>query len=135
CRPQQRAAASAQPSGSDGPRVRAWIAQRQGGDADAICLGVLSGGRSNLSFTVTYDCAPRWVLRRPPLGHTGGSAHDVQREGRIMAAMGPTPVPVPNVLEIVDDADVLRSEERRVGREGRVRGGQKRENRKVEEVT
>jgi len=105
--PQQSTAASADPRGIDGPRVRAWIAQRQGVDADAIGFDVLSVGRSNLTFTVTYDGAPRWVLRRPPLGHTGGSAHDVQREGRIMAAMGPTPVPVPNVLEIVDDADVL----------------------------
>lgn len=98
---------AADPRGIDGPRVRAWIAQQQGVDADAVGFQVLSVGRSNLTFTVTYYGAPRWVLRRPPLGHTGGSAHDVQREGRIMAAMGPTPVPVPNVLEIVDDPDVL----------------------------
>src|SRR5699024_11705095 len=55
----------------------------------------------------TVDGSPRWVLRRPPLGHEGGSAHNVAREGRIMAALSDSAVPVPNVLEIVDDAEVL----------------------------
>lgn len=95
------------PRGIAGSGVRAWIAAHQGVEADSIGFQVLSVGRSNLTFTLTLDGEPRWVLRRPPLGHTGGSAHDVQREGRIMAALGPTPVPVPNILEIVDDADVL----------------------------
>lgn len=101
------AAAQADPQGIDGPRLRRWIAAGQGVSEDAIGFTVLSVGRSNLTFVVTLGGAPRWVLRRPPLGHTGGSAHDVMREGRIMAALGPTDVPVPNILELVDDPDVL----------------------------
>jgi aminoglycoside phosphotransferase (APT) family kinase protein len=95
------------PQGIDGPRLRDWVARTQGADPTAVGFEVLSVGRSNLTFAVTLDGAPRWVLRRPPLGHTGGSAHDVQREGRIMAALGPTDVPVPTVLAIVDEPDVL----------------------------
>lgn len=101
----QTASASA-PSGI-GPGVRPWIAARVGAGESAIGFRVLSVGRSNLTFAVTLDGVDRWVLRRPPLGHAGGSAHDVSREGRIMAALGPTPVPVPTILEIVDDPDVL----------------------------
>ena len=40
----------------------------------------------------------RWVLRRPPLGHVLATAHDMDREGGIMAALAGTGVPVPAVL-------------------------------------
>ena len=103
----QQAAAASDPQGIDGPALRRWIARTQGVDPQDVGFSVLSVGRSNLTFVVTLAGAPRWVLRRPPLGHQGGSAHDVQREGRIMAALGPTDVPVPTILEIVDDPDVL----------------------------
>ena len=99
--------AEADPQGIDGPALRRWISRTQGVDPETVGFSVLSVGRSNLTFVVTLAGEPRWVLRRPPLGHQGGSAHDVQREGRIMAALGPTNVPVPTILEIVDDPDVL----------------------------
>src|SRR5699024_1523927 len=72
----QEAAPTADPRGIAGSGVRAWIAARQGVEPDSIGFQVLSVGRSNLTYTITLDGAPRWVLRRPPLGHTGGSAHD-----------------------------------------------------------
>lgn len=93
------------PAGIDEAKVGRWIAQRFG--VEQVAYSVLSVGRSNLTFTVDVDGEPRWVLRRPPLGHKGGSAHDVAREGRFMQALGPTDVPVPNVLEIVDDPEVM----------------------------
>lgn len=93
------------PAGLDPTAVGRWIADRFG--VTDVTYSVLSIGRSNLTYTVDVDSKPRWVLRRPPLGHKGGSAHNVAREGRIMAALGPTDVPVTNVLDIVDDADVM----------------------------
>jgi len=48
----------------------------------------------------------RFVLRRPPLGHVLQSAHDMGREHRIIAALGPTPVPVPEALAFCDDEAV-----------------------------
>lgn len=98
-------ARSGAPAGIDPEKVGAWIRERFG--ADEVEYEVLSVGRSNLTFTLLVDGRKRWVLRRPPLGHTGGSAHNVAREGRIMAALGPTDVPVPHVLEIVDDPAVM----------------------------
>ncbi len=92
------------PSGIE-PGIVQWIQNRFGG-AD-LGFETLSVGRSNLTFVVTDGGQPRWVLRRPPLGHKGGSAHDVMREGRIMSALGGTDVPTVNVLDIVDDESVL----------------------------
>ena len=86
------------PAGFDADSIGRWIEQRFGvSDFD---VEVMSVGRSNLTFTILVDGSPRWVLRRPPLGHEGGSAHNVAREGRIMAALNDSSVPVPTVLEI-----------------------------------
>lgn len=93
------------PAGFDADGIGRWIEQRFGvSDFD---VEVMSVGRSNLTFTITVDGSPRWVLRRPPLGYEGGSAHNVAREGRIMAALSDSAVPVPKVLDIVDDPEVL----------------------------
>ncbi|WP_349826936.1 phosphotransferase family protein [Brevibacterium litoralis] len=95
------------PQGIDPQKVGSWIARTQGVEIADIGYEVLSVGRSNLTFVVTLAGSKRWVLRRPPLGHTGGSAHDVAREGRIMAALDTTDVPVSHVIEIVDDPEVM----------------------------
>ncbi|MGO1313129.1 MAG: phosphotransferase, partial [Brevibacterium aurantiacum] len=93
------------PAGFDAETIGRWIKDKFG--VEDFEVEVMSIGRSNLTFTIMVDGLPRWVLRRPPLGHTGGSAHNVAREGRIMAALGDSNVPVPHIVEIVDDPEVL----------------------------
>jgi aminoglycoside phosphotransferase (APT) family kinase protein len=58
----------------------------------------LAGGYSNLTFLVSDAAGERWVLRRPPMGHVLATAHDMDREGGIIAALAGTGVPVPAVL-------------------------------------
>jgi aminoglycoside phosphotransferase (APT) family kinase protein len=67
---------------------------------------LLSGGRSNLTYSLT-DGAGRWVLRRPPLGHVLATAHDMSREYRVMHALASTPVPVPRTILEHRDPDLL----------------------------
>jgi aminoglycoside phosphotransferase (APT) family kinase protein len=67
---------------------------------------LIGGGRSNLTFAVTGADGRRLVVRRPPLGHVLATAHDVAREHRIIAALGPTPVPVPAALALCTDETV-----------------------------
>lgn len=55
---------------------------------------LVSGGRSNLTYLLT-DGSGRWVLRRPPLGHVLATAHDMDREFRVLNALHPSEVPVP----------------------------------------
>jgi aminoglycoside phosphotransferase (APT) family kinase protein len=63
----------------------------------------LTGGYSNLTFTVADTAGHHWVLRRPPLGHVLATAHDMGREARFMAALAGTGVPVPDVVGQVSD--------------------------------
>ncbi|NKQ54049.1 phosphotransferase family protein [Amycolatopsis sp. K13G38] len=58
---------------------------------------LLSGGRSNLTYLLT-DGTGRWVLRRPPLGHVLATAHDMDREYRVLSALHPSEVPVPEPI-------------------------------------
>jgi aminoglycoside phosphotransferase (APT) family kinase protein len=58
---------------------------------------LLSGGRSNLTYLLT-DGVGRWVLRRPPLGHVLATAHDMGREFRVLRALFPSDVPVPEPI-------------------------------------
>jgi len=71
-----------------------------------LAVELIHGGRSNLTYAVT-DGTHRWVLRRPPLGPLTPTAHDVGREFRVMAALGPTGVPVPRTVVSCEDPAVL----------------------------
>ncbi|MFE4372239.1 phosphotransferase family protein [Streptomyces sp. NPDC056835] len=70
---------------------------------------LIEGGRSNLTYTVTdsADPAHRWVVRRPPLGHVLATAHDMRREYRVIEALHPTAVPVPEPLLLCEGESVL----------------------------
>jgi len=66
----------------------------------------VGNGRSNLTFLVVDAAARRWVLRRPPLGPSLPSAHDVAREHRILSGLHGTAVPIPAVRGFTDDPAV-----------------------------
>lgn len=90
------------PGGIDVARVGAWLA-RDCGLEEPISVRPVTGGRSNLTSVVTDAEGRRVVVRRPPLSGVLASAHDVVREGRIMAALAGAAVPVPAVLASTDE--------------------------------
>lgn len=57
-------------------------------------------GQSNLIYLVEDNADRKWILRRPPAGYSGGSAHDVLREARILSALTGFDVPTPRVLGV-----------------------------------
>jgi aminoglycoside phosphotransferase (APT) family kinase protein len=66
----------------------------------------IAGGMSNMTYHM-WDAAERhWVLRRPPLHGIEQSAHDMEREHRIMDALEPSAVPVPPVVGFCEDTSV-----------------------------
>lgn len=69
-------------------------------------VGLISGGRSNLTYLVRAR-AGVVVLRRPPLGQVLPTAHDVAREYRAIAGLAGSPVPVPEALHLCTDPSVL----------------------------
>jgi aminoglycoside phosphotransferase (APT) family kinase protein len=92
--------------GLDLDRVGRWIEAHVEGTRGPFDATLIGGGRSNLTFAVTGADGRRLVVRRPPLGHVLATAHDVGREFRIIAALGPTPVPVPAALAVCSDESV-----------------------------
>ena len=49
----------------------------------------------------------RWVLRKQPPGHLLPSAHQVDREYRVMDALYETDVPVPRMYLFCEDESVI----------------------------
>lgn len=92
--------------GIDRDRVSAWLAEHVDGAIGPFAFELIVGGRSNLTFRVTGSDGLRFVLRRPPTGHVLATAHDMQREHRIITAVGRTGVPVPRTLGLCIDEEV-----------------------------
>jgi aminoglycoside phosphotransferase (APT) family kinase protein len=67
-----------------------------------------AGGQSNPTFRLDADSG-RYVLRRKPPGQLLASAHAVDREYRVMAALAGSDVPVPAALHLCDDDEVIGS--------------------------
>jgi len=93
-------------AGVDPEALQRYFAREVPEFGGELRIELLHGGRSNLTYAVS-DGSHRWVLRRPPLGHLTPTAHDVGREFRVMAALGPTGVPVPRTVVSCTDLTVL----------------------------
>ncbi|NMI00834.1 phosphotransferase family protein [Pseudonocardia acidicola] len=70
----------------------------------------ISGGHSNLTYRIVDAAGVGWALRRPPTGGVLATAHDMSREWRFIAALAPTPVPVPRPVAYCADAGVIGAE-------------------------
>jgi aminoglycoside phosphotransferase (APT) family kinase protein len=99
------------PEGVDLDALRPYFATNVRGATDApLEIELIAGGRSNLTYGVTQagaDGTRTWVLRRPPLGHVLPTAHDMEREARVLQALDGTAVPVPEVFAVCTDVAVL----------------------------
>ena len=89
--------------GIDVPSVTAWFEEHVPDARGPFTFDLIAGGHSNLTYGVGDNSGTRWVLRRPPLGNLLASAHDMGREHRIISALGPTAVPVPDALGLCTD--------------------------------
>ena len=93
----------AAPANSIGP----YLAAELGDDSWRDCqVTLVSGGKSNLTFYVA-SAAGEVVVRRPPLSTVLPTAHDMNREHRVMTALASTDVPVPQTLALCTDDSVL----------------------------
>lgn len=92
--------------GIDVDRVTAWLVDHVDGATAPFRFEPIVGGRSNLTFTVTGADGSKYVLRRPPTGAVLATAHDMEREHKIISAVGRTSVPVPPALGLCTDDEV-----------------------------
>ncbi|MFJ3105690.1 phosphotransferase family protein [Streptomyces sp. NPDC086835] len=100
---------SSVPPGLDPEQLRGYLdRERPGLVGGPLSARLIQGGRSNLTYAVT-DGTTRWVVRRPPLGHVLATAHDMKREHRVINALAPTAVPVPQPVLLCEDESVIGS--------------------------
>lgn len=92
--------------GIDEPKLAGWLAGALPGLGPVTGIELLAGGRSNLTYRLSLGDR-RIVLRRPPLGHVLPTAHDMNREYTVLSALADTAVPVPRVLGLCTDTEVL----------------------------
>lgn len=85
-----------------------WMAANVPGFRGPLTLTRLSGGQSNPTWRVDAPSG-RYVLRQKPVGQTLPSAHQVDREFRVMQALAGTDVPVPHVHALCTDDSVMGS--------------------------
>jgi aminoglycoside phosphotransferase (APT) family kinase protein len=96
----------ARAAGFDAGRLDAFLRGAVPGLAGTMRLARIGGGQSNPTFFVDYDTRAL-VMRKQPVGELLPSAHAVDREYRVMRALGPAGVPVPRVVLFHAERDVV----------------------------
>jgi len=77
---------------------------------EAMVVRQFQGGASNPTFLLTTqgpEGPRRYVLRKKPPGQLLASAHQVDREFKIMKALGQTDVPVPRMRWLCEDPAII----------------------------
>jgi len=95
------------PKGLDLAALQNWLErERPELVTGPLTASLITGGKSNLTYTLSAGSRD-YVVRRPPLGHVLATAHDMGREYRVMAALAPTNVPVPQMIAHCEDTEVI----------------------------
>jgi len=92
--------------GLDAARLGAWLAQALPRYAGPLAIRQFPAGFSNLTYLLATP-ARDYVLRRPPFGTRPRAGHDMLREYRVLAALGPHFRYCPRVLACCEDESVI----------------------------
>ncbi len=90
----------------DEEKLRAYLADHMDGIGDDITLHQFAVGQSNPTYMVS-TAGHDYVLRKKPPGTLLPSAHAVDREYKVITALGGSDVPVPRTYLLCEDEDVL----------------------------
>lgn len=93
--------------GLDSRQLESWLGANVAGFVPPVSLERFQGGQSNPTYLVTDGAGARYVLRKKPEGELLPSAHAVDREYRVIAALGDSEVPVARALGYCSDAGVI----------------------------
>ena len=90
----------------DEARLTRWMAANVPGFRDPVRVNQFKGGQSNPTYLIEA-ASGSFVLRRKPPGNLLPSAHAIEREYRVMAALGAQGFPVPKVYGLCEDTEVI----------------------------
>jgi aminoglycoside phosphotransferase (APT) family kinase protein len=94
--------------GIDTLRLESWLARNVRGYAGPATAEKFADGQSNPTYRLTAKSGT-YVLRRKPPGALLASAHAVDREFRVLEALGRAGMPVPRVFALCADESVIGS--------------------------
>ena len=92
----------------DTQKLAAYLEQQVPGFKGPLTAEKFPGGQSNPTYAVSAESG-RYVLRRKPPGLLLKSAHAVDREFKVIAALADTGVPVAKVYHLCEDESVIGS--------------------------
>lgn len=92
----------------DAARLAEWMKHAVEGFAGPLEVLRFAGGQSNPTYQLRTP-GRRYVLRRKPPGRLLASAHAVDREYRVMRALGGAGFPVPRAYALCEDKSVIGS--------------------------
>lgn len=90
----------------DARALEAFLGRAVKGFAGPLGIRQFAGGQSNPTYLITTPDRA-YVLRRKPFGQLLASAHQIDREFRVMQALGQAGFPVPETLAYCADEDVI----------------------------
>jgi aminoglycoside phosphotransferase (APT) family kinase protein len=90
----------------DEAALEAWMAANVAGFAGPVDVTQFKGGQSNPTYRIGTP-GGAYVLRRKPPGKLLPGAHAVEREARVIAALGGVGFPVPAMLGLCEDEEVI----------------------------
>ena len=90
----------------DTARLGRWLAAHVDHASGPVRLHKFTGGQSNPTYRLEVGDRS-YVLRRKPFGQLLPSAHAVEREHKVIAALHPTGFPVPRPVALCEDTAVI----------------------------
>jgi aminoglycoside phosphotransferase (APT) family kinase protein len=92
----------------DHAALQAWLAANVEGFAGPLAFEQFKGGQSNPTFKLITPGATYVMRAKPgPVARLLPSAHAIEREYRVMAALRPQGIPVPEMLALCGDEAVI----------------------------
>lgn len=91
----------------DVPALERWMSANVEGFTGPLIVSQFKGGQSNPTYRLDTPSGRAFVLRRKPPGKLLPGAHAVDREARVMAALGRQGFPVPRIHGLCEDESLI----------------------------
>jgi len=87
--------------------LEGWMTEHVDGFSGPLSVSQFKGGQSNPTYRLDTPSGQAFVMRRKPPGKLLPGAHAVDREARVMSALGSQGFPVPHVHGLCEDEGVI----------------------------
>jgi aminoglycoside phosphotransferase (APT) family kinase protein len=90
----------------DRERLAAYLRGKIAGAEGPMEVHQFRGGHSNLTYLLRFG-SQEWVMRRPPLGPLAPTAHDMNREYRVLSRVWQVFPPAPRAVLLCEDSSII----------------------------